>query len=72
VVGAMVGEFVGSDKGLGYLMILGDVNLDTDLLFAALVIITVAGLVLYGAVGLVEQRVAARYGTGDGRLTVSA
>jgi len=72
VVGAMVGEFVGSDKGLGYLMILGDVNLDTDLLFAALVIVTLVGLLIYGAVGLVEQRVAQRYGSGDGRLTVAA
>jgi NitT/TauT family transport system permease protein len=71
VVGAMVGEFVGSDKGLGYLMILGDVNLDTDLLFAALVLVTLVGLVIYGAVGLVEQRVAHRYGTGDGRLIVA-
>jgi NitT/TauT family transport system permease protein len=72
VVGAMVGEFVGSDKGLGYLMILGDVNLDTDLLFAALVVVTLVGLVIYGAVGLVEQRVARRYGTGDGQLIVAA
>jgi NitT/TauT family transport system permease protein len=72
VVGVMVGEFVGSDKGLGYLMILGDVNLDTDLLFAALVVVTLVGLVIYGAVGLVEQKVARRYGTGDGRLIVAA
>ncbi len=43
----MVGEFVGSDKGLGYLMIIGDVNLDTDLLFASLAVVTVFGLVLY-------------------------
>src|SRR5258707_11644328 len=71
VVGAMVGEFVGSDRGWGYLMILGDVNLDTDLLFAALVLVTLVGLVIYGAVGLVEQRVAHRYGTGDGRLIVA-
>ncbi len=70
VVGAMVGEFVGADKGLGYLMIIGDVNLDTDLLFAALFIVTVMGLVLYGAISAVERRVALRFGSGDNqRLT---
>src|SRR6267154_1868025 len=47
VVGAMVGEFVGSDRGLGYLMILGDVNLDTDLLFASLAVVTAFGMIIY-------------------------
>jgi NitT/TauT family transport system permease protein len=65
VVGAMVGEFVGADKGLGYLMIVGDVNLDTEMLFAALVIVTLVGLMIYGVVGWIERRVARRYGRGD-------
>jgi len=72
VVGAMVGEFVGSDKGLGYLMIIGDVNLDTDLLFAALVIVTLIGLAIYWVIGLVEQKVVQRYGGGNGQLIVTA
>lgn len=71
VVGAMVGEFVGSDRGLGYLMIVGDVNLDTDLLFAALVIVTLIGLAIYGVIGLVERKVARRYGGGNGQLIVT-
>lgn len=65
VVGAMVGEFVGSDKGLGYLMILGDVNLQTDLLFAALTVVTLMGLALYGAVSLLHRLVLERFGEGD-------
>lgn len=65
VVGAMVGEFVGADKGLGYLMIRADVNLDTEMLFAALMVVTLVGLVLYGTLGLIEQRVAKRFGSGD-------
>lgn len=65
VVGAMVGEFVGADKGLGYLMVVGDVNLDTELLFAALTVVTLVGLILYAGVGVVERRVALRYGSGD-------
>jgi NitT/TauT family transport system permease protein len=72
VVGAMVGEFVGSDKGLGYLMIVGDVNLDTDLLFAALVIVTLIGLAIYWVIGLVEQKVVQRYGGSNGQLIVTA
>jgi NitT/TauT family transport system permease protein len=65
VVGAMVGEFVGADKGLGYLMIVADVNLDTELLFAALAIVTGVGLVLYGLVAVIERLVARKYGSGD-------
>ena len=47
IVGAIVGEFVGSDSGLGYLLIVAQGNLRTDLLFAALVVLTFIGLVLY-------------------------
>src|SRR5258707_6302 len=71
VVGAMVGEFVGSDKGLGYLMVLGDVNLDTELLFAALTVVTLAGLLLYALIGIVERKVAIRYGNGDNQQIIT-
>src|SRR6266404_2016164 len=72
VVGAMVGEFVGSDRGLGYLMIKGDVNLDTDLLFAALVVVTVFGLVIYALIEMFERRVEKRYGKGNAQQLVTA
>jgi NitT/TauT family transport system permease protein len=65
IVGAMVGEFVGSDRGLGYLMIIGDVNLDTDLLFAALVVVTAFGMVVYAVIEAFERRIESRYGKGD-------
>jgi NitT/TauT family transport system permease protein len=64
VVGAMVGEFVGTDRGLGYLMILGNTNLETDLLFASLLVVTVIGLAIYGAIGLAEKLVLNRFGDG--------
>jgi NitT/TauT family transport system permease protein len=64
VVGAMVGEFVGSDRGLGYLMVVGDVNLDTDLLFASLTVVTVFGMIVYAMIEIVERRVESRYGKG--------
>jgi NitT/TauT family transport system permease protein len=65
IVGAMVGEFVGSDRGLGYLMIIGDVNLDTDLLFAALAVVTAFGMVVYAVIEAFERRIESRYGKGD-------
>jgi NitT/TauT family transport system permease protein len=65
IVGAMVGEFVGSDRGLGYLMIIGDVNLDTDLLFASLVVVTVFGMIVYAVIEAFEKRIESRYGKGD-------
>ncbi|GAA2045040.1 ABC transporter permease [Yaniella flava] len=47
IVGTIVGEFVGSKAGLGYLLIIAQGNLRTDLLFAGLVVLTIMGLVLY-------------------------
>ena len=50
VAGAIVGEFLGSDKGLGYLMLQVQVTLDTAAMFMAVLLITLIGMVLYGAV----------------------
>jgi NitT/TauT family transport system permease protein len=54
VVGAIVGEFVGSDKGLGYLIIQGDLSFDSPLLFASLHILVIIGVVLYLGVTILE------------------
>lgn len=56
VVGAIVGEFVASQAGLGTVIINAQTNLNTPVAFAALVWISVIGLVLYGAVGLAARR----------------
>lgn len=55
VVGAVVGEWVGADRGLGYLLIWANANLDTPLLFAILVWLAVIGLLLYYGVEAVER-----------------
>jgi len=55
VAGAIVGEFLGSDKGLGYLMLQVQVTLDTAAMFMAVLLITLIGMVLYGAVLLLER-----------------
>jgi len=55
VVGAVVGEFVGGDAGLGYLLMVANGNIDTPLLFAGLVALTAQGVVLFFLVELVER-----------------
>jgi NitT/TauT family transport system permease protein len=55
VVGAVVGEFVGSDAGLGYLLLLANGTIDTPLLFAGVLSLTIMGLVLYWIVEVVER-----------------
>ena len=55
VVGAVVGEFVASQAGLGMVIVNAQTNLNTPVAFAALVWISIIGLVLYGLVGLVAR-----------------
>jgi NitT/TauT family transport system permease protein len=47
VVGAIVAEFVGADKGLGYIIQVANGHLDTPLLLAAVVVISAIGIALY-------------------------
>ena len=55
VAGAIVGEFLGSDRGLGYLMLQVQVTLDTAAMFMAVILITLIGMILYGIVLLLER-----------------
>ena len=50
VAGAIVGEFLASDRGLGYLMLQVQVTLDTPAMFMAVILITLLGMLLYGIV----------------------
>jgi NitT/TauT family transport system permease protein len=60
VAGAIVGEFLGSDKGLGYLMLQVQVTLDTAAMFMAVILITLLGVLLYGFVLLLERLMVVR------------
>jgi NitT/TauT family transport system permease protein len=55
VVGAVVGEFVGADEGLGYLLLIAGSNLDSPLLFAAIVALTALGLILFYIIEILEH-----------------
>jgi NitT/TauT family transport system permease protein len=54
VVGAVVGEFVGASEGLGYTLLLANGNLDSALLFAALFLMSLIGILLFVVVEVVE------------------
>ncbi|MDA1132044.1 MAG: ABC transporter permease subunit, partial [Proteobacteria bacterium] len=49
-IGAVVGEWVGSSAGLGYVMLHANGRMQTDLMFAALATLAVLALILYFAV----------------------
>jgi NitT/TauT family transport system permease protein len=55
VTGAVIGEFIGTDRGLGRMIIVANGNLDTAELFAAVVVLTVMGVVLFLVVDVVER-----------------
>jgi NitT/TauT family transport system permease protein len=55
VVGAVVGEFVGSNSGIGYLLQIANGNFDLPLMFAALTVLSLIGVLLFAAVDLVER-----------------
>lgn len=55
VIGAVVGEFIGGDEGLGYVLLLATAQVQGPLAYAALVLLATAGIVLFGLVGWVER-----------------
>ena len=56
VIGAIVGEFVNSDRGLGFLIKQGNGEYNTTRTFAALIVLIVMALIMYGSVALVERK----------------
>jgi NitT/TauT family transport system permease protein len=56
VIGAVVGEFVGADKGLGFLVNVGRGLYDTALVFVAVLSLVILALVLYASVLYLENR----------------
>jgi len=55
VVGAVVGEFVGSNSGIGYVLQKANGNFDLPLMFAALTLLSMVGVLLFLAIELVER-----------------
>jgi NitT/TauT family transport system permease protein len=57
VIGVTVGELVGGNTGLGYLITFGEGQANTAMVFNAIVLLTLVGIVLYAAVAMIEARV---------------
>jgi NitT/TauT family transport system permease protein len=56
IIGVIVSEFVASQEGIGYLIKLAGGLLDTTLMMAAITVLSIAGLALYGLIALLERR----------------
>jgi len=55
IVGAIVGEFIASDRGLGYIIINAQYSMNTPPIFSSLILISLAGALLYTIVSLLER-----------------
>jgi NitT/TauT family transport system permease protein len=55
-VGAVVGEYLGSARGVGYLILQAEGTFDVNTVFAGIVVLTCFALVLDGLVGRIEKR----------------
>jgi ABC-type nitrate/sulfonate/bicarbonate transport system permease component len=56
-IGAVFGEWVGADSGLGHLILLDNAQLETARLFAAAVVLAAIALALFGLIALAERHV---------------
>lgn len=63
VVGAVVSEFIGANKGLGALIIVAQGMMDTPLLFSAFILLTVIGILLYASIYTIENLLLRKYTT---------
>lgn len=55
VTGAVVGEFVGANEGLGYVILQANGNVDTAMLFSALIIMSLLGILLFAIIEIAEK-----------------
>lgn len=62
IIGVIVGEFVTSQRGLGYIILFAGSRLETALVLAAIFVLCVVGLLLYGIVALTEHLIMKKYG----------
>jgi NitT/TauT family transport system permease protein len=61
IIGVVVGEFIASEQGLGYLILFASSREQTDLALACIAVLCVVGLLLYGLVVLAEKVVMSIY-----------
>jgi NitT/TauT family transport system permease protein len=64
IIGVIIGEFITAQAGLGYLIIFATARADTEISMAAIVVLCICGLLLYGLVALAES-IANRFYSAD-------
>lgn len=57
VVGALIGEFIGSNMGIGFLINKSSYYLETDLMFAAIFCASLFGIIFFLLIGYIEKKV---------------
>jgi len=57
VIGAIVGEFVGANKGIGYIILTSTYHMETVQMFTGIIMSTAAGMFFFGIVSMVEKKV---------------
>lgn len=57
IVGAIVGEFVGANEGIGYIILVSSYHLETVNMFAALFMSAIAGVVLFLIISYIDRKV---------------
>src|SRR5262245_2425984 len=63
LIGVIVAEFITSQSGLGYIILFAGSQLNTPIVMAAIIILCVVGLLLYGCVALSEHLIMRTYGS---------
>lgn len=72
VVGAVVGEFVGSNAGIGYVLQKANGNLDLPLMFAALIVLSLIGVLLFVVLDVLERVAVPWHASQRSQLQVTA
>ena len=62
VVGAIVGELTGAKEGIGFAILISSYNVDTPMLFAAIIAASLAGILFFALVALIENIIFKKYG----------
>jgi NitT/TauT family transport system permease protein len=62
IIGVIIGEFISAKAGLGFYILYASSRMDTASIFAALFVLCIIGVTLFGAVALAERHVRQHYG----------
>lgn len=57
VIGAIVGEFVGANRGIGYIILTSTYHMETVKMFTAIIMSAAAGMLFYGIVSIIEKKI---------------